>query len=484
MTYENHFDVVIIGSGQAAYPLAKDLADHGQKIAVIEKEKLGGSCVNYGCTPTKTLVASARVAYLVRRGSDYGIHTKEITINMKEVKKRKQDIVDLWRAGVESAYANNPNITIFYGVGSFVTPKTVKITKDDKSSLIISAELIFINTGTRAIIPQIKGLDKVPFMDNKSILDLEALPDHLIIIGGGYIGLEFGQMYHRFGSRVTIIQSADQLATREDRDISEEIKNILAEDGITVLVKSNVFEIATKNDNSIQVSVETSKGNENIRGTHLLIAVGRKPNSDELNLSAIGVETDKNGWIKVNEYLETSIPDIYALGDVKGGAAFTHISYDDYRIVRDRLLNNEKRSITGRQIPSTVFIDPQLGKIGLNEKEAKAKGLKYRVFKMPMKRIARAYETSEPRGMIKVIVDSNTDLLLGATVLGIEGGEIMTMLQIAMLGNVTASTLREGIFVHPGLAEGFNNLFTLFEQKVLAQLLFRMKNLNDYILYS
>ena len=451
------FDAILIGSGQANDTLAGAIAKNGKKVVTIESKHAGGTCINEGCTPTKTMVASGRVAYLARRGADYGVQTGPIAIDLVKVRQRKRDIVDDGRTRNEKRL-NGENLELIYGLAHFTGPKTIQIDLRGGGTRTIQAEQIFINTGLRAAIPQIPGIDSVPFLDNVSIMELGEVPDHLLIIGGGYIGLEFGQMFRRFGAKVTIIHIGHQLLDHEDPDVSEEVRKILSEDGIEILLETETASVR-KASGSIELTIKHSGETRTITGSHLLLAVGRTPNTDALNLAATGVETDSHGYIKVNEYLETNVPGIYALGDVKGGPAFTHISYDDYRIVQANLLHGERRSIKDRILPYTVFIDPQLGRIGLTEKEASEQNLKIRVAKMPMTSVARALETAETRGFMKIIVDPDSEQILGAAILGIEGGEIATIVQIAMQGKLKYTALRDGIFSHPTLSESLNNVF-------------------------
>lgn len=451
------FDAILIGSGQAAKPLAGALAKAGKKTAVIESKHVGGTCINEGCTPTKTMVASGRVAYLARRGADYGVATGPISIDLKKVRERKREVVESFRSGNVKRLTGE-NLELIYGLAHFTGAKTLQIDLRAGGTRTLEADWIFLNTGLRVALPKIDGIDDVPFLTNESIMELDTVPNHLIVIGGGYIGLEFGQMFRRFGSRVTVIHIGKQLLDHEDADVAEEVKKILTEDGIEFLLESKTT-AARKSGDAIDLTVKAAEESRTVSGSHLLIATGRTPNTEALNLPATGVATDQHGYVKVNDYLETSVPGVYALGDVKGGPAFTHISYDDYRIIHANLLHGEHRSIRGRILPYTVFIDPQLGRIGLTESEARNQNLKIRVAKMPMTYVARAIETAETRGFMKIIVDRESELILGAAVLGIEGGEIATIVQIAMQGGLRYTALRDGIFSHPTLAESLNNVF-------------------------
>jgi pyruvate/2-oxoglutarate dehydrogenase complex dihydrolipoamide dehydrogenase (E3) component len=454
------YDTIIIGTGQAGKPLSIALANAGLKTAVIERLHVGGTCVNVGCTPTKTMVASARVAYLARRAADYGVHTGDVSVNLAEVRQRKQSIVDSFRQGGQRAIEKTENLDLLFGDASFTGPNSIAVKMNGGGTRQLTANKIFINTGCRPADPGVAGLDKIAVLDSSSIMELDELPDHLLVLGGGYIGLEFGQMFRRFGSRVTIVQRAPQLLGREDQDVADEVAKIMREDGIEVLLNIEAVRVE-QNNGQIHLTAHTPEGERTLTGSHLLAAAGRAPNTETLNLSAAGVETDKHGFIKANERLETNVPGVYALGDVKGGPQFTHISYDDYRIIRTNLIENGDATINGRFVPYTVFIDPQLGRVGLSETEARAQGLNIRVAKMPMSYVARALEMSESRGFMKVVIEADTRQILGCAVLGVEGGEIMAMIQIAMMGKLPYTILKDAIFAHPTLAESLNNLLNV-----------------------
>jgi pyruvate/2-oxoglutarate dehydrogenase complex dihydrolipoamide dehydrogenase (E3) component len=454
-----HYDGVIIGSGQGGNPLAGALANAGWKVAVIEKEHVGGTCINEGCTPTKTMVASARVAYLARRAADYGVNTGTITVDLSKVRQRKRDIVNSFRGGGEKHLQNNPNITLLMGTARFISANSIEIKLNNGGTEDITAAKIFINTGARSSVPPIKGLENIPFLNSTSIMELGEVPEHLIVLGGGYIGLEFAQMFRRFGSQVTIVNRSANLLGREDPDVAEEVAKILQQDGIEILFNTATLEVAKSGDNGVTVKVKTAENERTLNGSHLLVATGRTPNTEELNPKAAGIETDKRGFIPVNEKLETNVPNIYALGDVNGGPAFTHISYDDFRILRANLLEGGNATTKERLLPYTVFIDPQVGRIGISETEAREKGLNIKIAKMPMEWVARALEMAETRGFMKAIVSADTDQILGGVIIGIEGGEMMSVLQMAMLGKLPYTVLKEAVFAHPLLAEAYNNLF-------------------------
>jgi len=458
MTTAEQYDALIIGSGQAGTPLSTALAGAGMRTALVERKHVGGTCVNEGCTPTKTMVASGRVAYLARRAADYGVETGPISIDLARVRQRKRNIVESFRSGSQSRIEKTSNLELIFGDASFSGPKTVGVRLPDAGQRIISAKHIFINAGTRAGRPKLAGLDTVRFLDNISIMELDALPHHLLILGGGYIGLEFGQLFRRLGSRVTIVQSAGQLLSREDQDIAEEIIKIFRQDEIEVLLNSQATYVEESGE-SIRLTVQGKNDRTTLVGSHLLVATGRVPNSDTLNLAAAKIQTDDRNFIQVNDRLETTAEGIYALGDIKGGPAFTHISYDDFRIIRANLIEKKTASTKDRQVPYALFIDPQLGRVGLSEAQARAQGRNLRIAKLPMTRVARALEVDETRGFMKAIVDAESNQILGAAILGIEGGEIMSALEIAMMGKLPYTALRDGTFAHPTLAESLNNLF-------------------------
>lgn len=452
------YDAIVIGSGQGGTPLSLALAKAGLKTAIVERNRVGGTCVNVGCTPTKTMVASARVAYLTRRGADYGVDSGPVTVSMSAVRRRKQKIVESFHDGVFQNIKKTVGLELLRGEARFIGPKSLEILLSEGGARLLTGERIFINTGARPATPPISGLDTVVTLDSSSIMELESLPSHLLVMGGGYVGLEFGQMFRRFGSQVTIVHRGDHLLGREDPDVADDVAKILDEDGIKVLLNSEAIRANAVNG-SVNLIVSTKKRETILEGSHLLVAVGRQPNTDRLNLHSAGVQTDEHGFIRVNDRLETNIDGVYALGDVKGGPAFTHISYDDFRVLRTNLLEGGHATTKGRLVPYTVFIDPQLGRIGLTETEARNEGLEIRVAKLPMSRVARAIEMSETRGFMKAVVDVDTKQILGCAVLGIEGGELMAMFEIAMIAHLPYTALKDAIFAHPTLAESLNNLF-------------------------
>jgi pyruvate/2-oxoglutarate dehydrogenase complex dihydrolipoamide dehydrogenase (E3) component len=457
MSPSERYDAIVIGAGQAGGPLSTALARSGKRTALIEREHVGGTCINEGCTPTKTMVASARVAYLARRGADYGVDTGSVQVDLARVRERKRDIVKRFRAGSLRRIESTPGVDLICAEARFTGARRIAV--DGRS---LEADLVFINTGCRPAAPDVEGLDQVPSLDSTSIMELDQLPEHLLVLGGGYVGLEFGQMFRRFGSRVTIVQRGRQLLPLEDEDVAGAVRDILGEDGIEVLLDTQPIRAAATRS-GVRLTVRTPEGDRPLDGSHVLRAAGRVPNTDRLDPAAAGIALDDKGFIRVNERLETTAPGIYALGDVKGGPQFTHIPYDDFRVIRTNLLQNGRACVTDRLVPYTVFIDPQLGRIGLSERDAKRQGKPVRVTKMPMSHVARALELDESRGFMKALVDPASGQILGAAVLGIEGGELMSAIQLAMMGQLPYDRIRDAVFAHPTLAESLNNLFSTLD---------------------
>jgi len=456
------YDAIVVGSGQGGNPLAQALAAAGMQTALVEREHVGGTCINEGCTPTKTMVASARVAHLARRGADYGVRTGAIGIEMAKVRERKRAIVGLFRNGSQKRIEKTANLELIFGTAEFTGGRRLRVRLREGGEKDIGGVRIFIDAGCRPAVPTVEGLSSVPYLNSTSIMELDAVPEHLLVLGGGYVGLEFGQMFRRFGSRVTIVQSRGQLLAGEDPDVAEAVAAILREEGIEVLLNAKAARVAGSHGN-LSLSVECSGARQEVAGSHLLLATGRVPNTDSLNLQAAGIASDERGFIKVNEKLETNVTGVYAMGDIKGGPAFTHISYDDFRILRSNILEKGNASTANRPVRYTVFIDPQLGRVGISESEARKSGKKIRVAKMGMDYVARALEVGETRGFMKAMVDAEDGQILGAVVLGIEGGEIMAQLQLAMMGKLPYTVLKDAVFAHPTLAESLNNLFNHFQ---------------------
>jgi pyruvate/2-oxoglutarate dehydrogenase complex dihydrolipoamide dehydrogenase (E3) component len=457
------FDAIIIGSGQAGNPLAVALAQTGRRVALVEEHLVGGSCINYGCSPTKTLLATAERLHQIRTAAQVAapetVNADNFRVDLAAAMDRKDAMIETLRAGVEANLGpENPLITLLRGHAAFTGPHTVRVNLAEAPPLDLTAPLIFINTGTRAAVPNVAGLRETGFLTPSDLLDLRELPEHLLILGGGYIGLEFGQMFRRFGSRVSIVEHSTQLLEREDVDVCEALQAALTSEGIAFVMGAEVQKVSRGLDGRITLAAHTPHGQRRLRGTHLLVAVGRTPNSDHLGLGYAGIKTNEKGYIKVNSRLETNVRGVYALGDVHPGPQFTHISYDDYRVVRDALLHGQRRSARQRPLPYCVFTDPPLARIGLSEGQAQAQKVPYRVATMPVHVIGRARHTSQPAGFWKVLVGAD-DRLLGATLVGAEAGEVMAVLQVAMAGRLRYQQLQQMVFAHPTWAEGLNNVF-------------------------
>ncbi|HEY4208900.1 MAG TPA: mercuric reductase [Puia sp.] len=449
------YDAIIIGSGQAGNPLARKLAGAGWKIAVIERKWVGGTCVNVGCTPTKSMIASGRIAYLVKRSKDFGIDVTGFSVDMQEVVRRKNSIVLASRESTMMGLLQPANIKIEFGNAVFTGDKEVTVTKEDGSQSTLTAAHIFINTGTSPILPSIPGLASSGYLTSDTIMDVMEAPRHLVIIGGSYIALEFGQLYRRLGSEVTVLESGEHFLPKEDEDIAGQLRKILEDDGIKIRTNKKVTEVV-RGAEGVTVRCEA----EAFAGSHLLVAAGRAANTAALNVSACGIQLDEHGFVRVNGRLETNVPGVYALGDVKGGPQFTHISYNDHLVVYKNLIEKGNESIDGRQTIYCLFTDPELGRVGLTERQAREKGLHIKVVTMPADKIARAYENSETRGLLKAIVDADNKKIIGAAILCAGGGELMSILQMAMMGDVTYDRLRDAVFAHPTFAESLNNLFS------------------------
>src|SRR2546425_972594 len=451
------YDAIVIGSGQAGNPLSHRLADHGWKVAVVEKAHLGGTCINTGCTPTKTMVASAQVAHYARHAARWGVRACGVSVDLPAIVARKDKVVHGFRDGQQRRVDARKSLRLCRGQARFVGPQQLQVGDEQ-----LESERIFIDTGARPDIPRLPGLGTVDYLTNASIMELRELPEHLLVLGGGYIGLEFGQMFRRFGSPVTVVQRSGQILPREDADVAAELQKALESEGIRFLLNAHATRVqnpvSKSKDGRVSLAVDGSDGPTEVAGSHLLVATGRKPNTDELDLDKAGVETDKSGFIKVNGRLETNVPGIWALGDVKGGPAFTHISYNDYQIVYANLIEGKNLTIENRYVPYSVFTDPQLGGVGLTEKEARANGYKLKIGKIPMSYVARAIERDETAGLMKLIVNASNDRILGASILASEGGELVQMLGVLMLADLPYTVLKGAVYIHPTLAEGFFSL--------------------------
>jgi pyruvate/2-oxoglutarate dehydrogenase complex dihydrolipoamide dehydrogenase (E3) component len=443
-----HFDAIIIGTGQAGPALANRLSRAGRKIAVIERARFGGTCVNTGCMPTKTLVASAYAAHLARRAADYGVVVEgQIGIDMKVVKARKDKVSGTASKNIEAWLRSMPNCTVVQGHARFVSPHAIEVNGER-----FSADHLFVNVGGRATVPPIAGIDEIPFLTNTTILDLAAAPEHLIVLGGSYIGLEFAQIFRRFGSRVTVVEAAPRLVAREDEDVSDAIREILELEGISVHVNASCSRVA-QTGSQITNRLDTPEGPNNVAGTHLLVAIGRTPNTDDLGLSLAGVETDQRGFIQTDDSLRTNVSHIWALGDCNARGAFTHTAYNDFEIVAAQLLDNDPRRASDRIVTYGVFIDPPLGRVGLTERDAIAAGYKILVGKRPMSRVGRAVEKGETLGFMKIVVDAASKRILGAAILGTGGDEAVQCITASMYADQPYTTLQRSVLIHPTVSE-------------------------------
>lgn len=458
------FGCLIIGGGQGA-SLAAMLARGGLKTAVVEKADFGGTCVNRGCTPTKTLIASARVANYARTSARWGVHTSEVSVDMEAAVARKREVVHDFRLDVEKAL-EIPGLSSVRGSARFIAPRTVQVL-EGSSKRILKAQSVVIATGGDNAAPDVEGLDAVKWLDATSVMELRRVPEHLLIMGGGYISVEFAQAFRRLGARVTIVEKNPALLTKEDADVSQAVRQILEEDGIQILCGSQVRRVARQGEQVVLQVLEVGQpGREQtLRGSHLLVATGRRPSTGDLNLEVAGVELDGKGFVRVDEFLGTSAEGVFALGDVAGSPPFTHIAFDDARILADRILHGKKRSTRERILTWTVFIDPQLGHVGLTEAEARAKGLSFEAARIEMKDLARPLEVGEPRGFWKVLVERGSGQILGGSFLSLEGGEMAALCLIAMIGRVPYQQLRDLPISHPTLAESFNNLFLKLDRE-------------------
>jgi len=442
------YDAIIIGAGQAGPSLADKLAGAGMKVAFVERKKFGGTCVNTGCTPTKAMVASAYAAHLARTGGDYGVSIAgEIRVDMKKVKARKDAIVANSVNGLERWMRDNPNITVHMGHARFESASQISAGGDR-----LTAAKIFINVGGRAVVPDMPGVEEVPYLNNSSMMDVDFLPRHLVVVGGSYIGLEFGQMFRRFGSEVTIVEMSSRLIKREDEDVSQAVLEIMEKEGIRLRLNAKCIAFRKSGDD-IAVGVDCENGDKEVLGSHVLLAVGRRPNTDDLGLEKAGVAMDKHGYVVVDDQLRTNIPGIWALGDCNGKGAFTHTSYNDFEIVAANLLDNDPRRVSDRIATYGLFIDPPLGRAGMTEAEARASGRKILVGKRPMTRVARAIEKGETQGFMKIMVDAETKEILGAAVLGPGGDEAVHCVLDVMYARGAYSVMQRAVHIHPTVAE-------------------------------
>jgi pyruvate/2-oxoglutarate dehydrogenase complex dihydrolipoamide dehydrogenase (E3) component len=458
MAQTERYDALILGSGNGGMYLAWHLARSGKRTAVVERRWIGGSCPNINCMPSKNVISSAKVSELAHHGASYGAMTGPVTIDMSKVRQRKRDMVEGVVAVVLEAYKSS-GAELIMGEGHFVAQKTLDVHLNDGGDRQLAAEQVFINVGTRALIPNIPGLEAAQPMTNIEALELDYVPRHLIIFGGGYAGLELAQAFRRFGSRVTILERGLQIVSQEDRDIADEIRQILSEEGIDIIVQADTLRAQGRSGDKVTLEVRTPSGERSLEGSDILVAVGRSPNTAGIGLEVAGVELDKRGFIQVNDRLETTAPAVWAIGECAGSPQFTHVSFDDYRIIRDNLAGG-KRSTRDRLIPYCMFTDPQLARVGLSEGEAERQRIDVRVARLPMASVLRAQTVGETQGFMRAVVSAQDDRILGFTMIGPEAGEVVAVVQTAILAGMPYTALRDAVVAHPTMAEGLNTLFS------------------------
>ena len=452
MPQARSYDSLVIGTGQAGPSLAAKLAGSGQTVAIVERGLFGGTCVNTGCIPTKTMVASARAAHIARRAADFGVMIDgPVHVDMKRVKARKDEIAGSSRISVEQWLRNTPNCTVYSGHARFVSDREVRVTGQD--DVVLTAEKIFVNTGGRAAVPPLEGIDRTPYLTNSSMMDVDFLPEHLVIVGGSYIGLEFAQMFRRFGSQVTVIERRASLLGGEDEDISDAIRQILVSEGITVRLDSECLAVSRAADGAVEVRSRCEEGHPVTRGSHILIATGRRANTDDLGLENTSVQRDERGYIRVDEQLRTTAPGIWALGDCNGRGAFTHTSYNDFEIVAANLLDGDHRRVSDRITAYALYIDPPLGRAGMTEAEVRKSGRRALMGIRPMTRVGRAREKGETQGFMKITVDAESKLILGAAILGTEGDEAIHCILDVMYTTAPYTVLQRAMHIHPTVSE-------------------------------
>ena len=458
MSESEHYELLVLGSGEGGKYLAWHMAQSGHRSAVIERKLIGGSCPNTNCLPSKNEIWSAEVAHLIYRGAEFGTPVSSARVDMAKVRARKREMVDGLIAMHLDKYRQS-GAELIMGTGRFVAPKTIEVKLNSGGARALIGDRVVINIGTRATIPDVPGLATSAPLTNIEALELDRLPSHLIVIGGGYVGLELAQAYRRFGSRVTIIEHGPQLLAREDPDVAEFVRQILSDEGVAVLLSAELLRVEGRSGDAVTVVVGTAQGTESIEGSDILVAAGRTPNTAGVGLDAAGVELDERGYVKVNDRLETSAADTWAIGECAGSEQFTHVSFDDFRIVRDNFAGIA-RSRRGRLVPFCVFLDPPLARVGFNEVEAHRKGLAVRVAQLPMVAVLRTRTIGETRGYMKALVDAHSDRILGFSMIGIEAGEVMAAVQVAMLAGMPYTSLRDAIMTHPTMAEGLVGLFS------------------------
>lgn len=443
-----NYDAIVIGTGQAGPPLAVRLAQAGQRVAVVERKRFGGTCVNDGCIPTKTLVASARTAWVARRAADWGVVVDgPVRVDMPKVKARKDAVVAKSRDGLAEWLRRTENVTVYDGHARFTGPHAVKVAEH-----VLEADRVFINVGARAAVPPMPGLGEVPYWTNTGMLEVDFVPEHLLVVGGSYIGLEFGQMYRRFGSRVTIVEMGPRLIGREDPEVSDTVREILEREGVEIRLEARCLRVAP-DEAGVRITVDCATGAPELSGSHLLLAVGRQPNTHDLGLEKAGVELDERGYVKVDDQLRTSVPGIWALGDCNGRGAFTHTSYNDYEIVAGNLLDGETRRVTDRIPAYALYIDPPLGRAGMTDAEVRRSGRKALVARRPMEKVGRAVEKGETLGFMKISVDAESQRILGAAILGVEGDEVVHAVLDVMYAGAPYTVLQRAMHIHPTVSE-------------------------------
>jgi pyruvate/2-oxoglutarate dehydrogenase complex dihydrolipoamide dehydrogenase (E3) component len=456
-SHRKHFDAIIIGTGQAGPSLASRFASAGKSVAIIERNKFGGTCVNTGCIPTKTLVASAYAIHVARRGAEYGFSIGDVRVDMTRVKARKDAISGRSSKGVEEWLRGITNCTVIQGQASFLSSNTIVVNDE-----VLQADKIYINVGGRARIPDMPGIHDVPFLTNSSIMDIDFLPEHFIIVGGSYVGLEFAQIYRRFGSEVTIVEMGPRLIGREDEDVSQAVREILEAEGIHIRLNAKCISLSNR-DGDVAVALTCEEGAPEVVGTHVLLAVGRVPNTNDLGLERAGVATDHRGYIIVDDQLQTNVPGIWALGDCNGRGAFTHTSYNDYEIVADNLFHGDHRGVSDRIQAYALYIDPPLGRCGMTDAELRKSGRSALAVKYPMSRVSRAYEKGETQGFIKLCVDAETKQILGAAILGVGGDEVIHVLLDIMYAKAPYTVIQRAMHIHPTVAEFLPTILSKLE---------------------
>ncbi len=458
MPQPERFEVLVLGSGTGGKLVAWHMARTGRRTAVVERRWIGGACPNIACMPSKNEIRSAEVADLVRRAAEFGVMTGPVTIDMAAVRRRKRDMVDDQIAAHLQNYKAS-GAELIMGSGRFVLPKTLEVSLNDGGTRLLAGDLVFLNLGTHAAIPHVGGLEAAQPLTHVEALELDYLPSHLIVIGGGYAGLELAQAYRRFGSDVTIIESGPQLMSREDSDVSQEMRRILVGEGIQVHVAAELLQVSGRSGEKVSLVVRTAAGEQKIEGSDILVAAGRIANTAGIGLEEAGIELDGRGYIRVNERLETMAPDVWAIGECAGSPQFTHVSEDDFRVIRDNLAGRN-RSTRDRLVPFCMFTDPPLARVGLNEREAERQGVVARVARLPMSAVLRAQATGEKKGLMKALVGENDDRILGFTMIGAEAGEVMAAVQMTMLADISYSRLADAVLAHPTMAEGLGPLFS------------------------